>query len=144
MRHVIDPTRSYVAGRWVEGESTFSVENPADESVVAEVGATPLGEIERAVSEARRSFDEGEWADLSPAERAGRLHAFLDHVAETKDDLVHTMILEAGQPRGFAEGSQFDDGHGPGPARRSTSTCRCATRSRTRSPSTSSWRDGWH
>jgi len=109
---LIDPTRSYVAGRWVEGESTFSVENPADESVVAEVGATPLGEIERAVSEARRSFDEGEWADLSPAERAGRLHVFLDHVAETKEDLVHTMILEAGQPRGFAEGSQFAMGMG--------------------------------
>ena len=101
-----------MAGRWVEGESTFAVENPADESVVAEVGATPLGEIERAVAEARRSFDEGVWADLPAAERAGRLHRFLDHVAEAKEDLVHTMILEAGQPRGFAEGSQFTMGMG--------------------------------
>jgi acyl-CoA reductase-like NAD-dependent aldehyde dehydrogenase len=29
-----------------------------------------------------------------------------------KDDLVHTMVVEAGQPRGFAEGSQFTMGMG--------------------------------
>ncbi|MBV9951838.1 MAG: aldehyde dehydrogenase family protein [Acidimicrobiia bacterium] len=109
---LIDPGRSYVAGRWVEGEATFPVENPADESLVAEVSATPLAEIERAVTEARRSFDEGVWADLAPAERARRLHALLDHLTTMKDDLVHTMVREAGQPTGFAEGSQFTMGMG--------------------------------
>lgn len=110
MPNLIDPSRSYVAGRWVEGETAFAVENPADESTVADVAATPPAEIERAVIEARRSFDEGVWADLAPAARAARVHALLDHLATMKDDLVHTMVLEAGQPVGFAEGSQFGMG----------------------------------
>jgi acyl-CoA reductase-like NAD-dependent aldehyde dehydrogenase len=112
MANLIDPGRSYVAGRWVEGETTFAVENPADESVVAEVAATPLAEIERAVTEARRSFDDGVWADLAPAERAARVGALLDHLVTQKDDLVHTMVLEAGQPLSFADGSQFGMGMG--------------------------------
>ncbi len=109
---LIDPSRSYVAGRWVEGDAAFAVENPADESMVAEVSATPLAEVERAVGEARRAFDEGSWADLRPTERAERVHALLDHLTTMKDDLVHTMVLEAGQPLGFAEGSQFGMGMG--------------------------------
>lgn len=112
MGELIDPGRTYVAGDWVEGEATFPVENPADESVVAEVAATPPAEIERAVLEARRAFDEGVWSDLAATERAERIRAMLDHLAGRKDDLVHTMILEAGQPLGYAEGAQFTMGMG--------------------------------
>jgi acyl-CoA reductase-like NAD-dependent aldehyde dehydrogenase len=109
---LIDPGRSYVAGRWMDGEHGFTVENPADESVVAEVAATPLTEIERAIVEARRAFDDGVWAGLLPGERVRVVRALIEHLAGTKDDLVHTMILEAGQPRGFAEGAQFGMGLG--------------------------------
>src|SRR5262245_8312965 len=104
---LIDPTRSYVAGRWVEGDTTFPVENPADESIVADVAATPLAEIETAIVAGRHAFDEGVWAGLPATERASRVHALLDHLTGMKDDLVHSMVLEAGQPRGFAEGAQF-------------------------------------
>jgi acyl-CoA reductase-like NAD-dependent aldehyde dehydrogenase len=109
---LIDPGRSYVAGRWVDGDTTFAVENPADESTVADVPATPLAFMERAVVEARRAFDAGVWADLPATERARCVGALLDHLAGMKDDLVHTMVLEAGQPRGFAEGAQFTMGMG--------------------------------
>jgi acyl-CoA reductase-like NAD-dependent aldehyde dehydrogenase len=109
---LIDSGASYVAGRWVEGDTTFPVENPADESIVAEVSTTPPSEIERAIAEARRAFDDGVWADLPRAERAARVGALLDRLAGMKDDLVHTMILEAGQPRGFAEGAQLTMGMG--------------------------------
>jgi acyl-CoA reductase-like NAD-dependent aldehyde dehydrogenase len=109
---LIDSGASYVAGRWVEGDTTFPVENPADESIVADVSATPRPEIDRAIAEARRAFDDGVWADLPRAERAARVGALLDHLAGMKDDLVHTMVLEAGQPRGFAEGAQLTMGMG--------------------------------
>jgi len=107
---IIDGRRSYVAGGWVEGETSFAVENPADESVAGEAGATPLAEIERAVAEARRVFDEGTWSEQPARERAQRLHAFLDHIAAAKDDLVATLMAEAGQPQMFAEGTQFGSG----------------------------------
>jgi acyl-CoA reductase-like NAD-dependent aldehyde dehydrogenase len=107
---LIDIDRSFVAGQWVTGDSTFPVENPADESIVAEVSATPLAEIERAAVEAQRAFGAGVWSNLTPIERAARVSALLDHLATMKDDLVHTMVLEAGQPLGFADGSQFTMG----------------------------------
>jgi aldehyde dehydrogenase (NAD+) len=113
---LIDGRRSYVAGRWVEPETGFPVENPADETIVAEAGATPLPEVDRAIAEARRAFDGGTWADVPVAERALRVGAMLDHVEAQRDALVATMVAEAGQPRGFAEGTQYSMGLGLGRA----------------------------
>jgi acyl-CoA reductase-like NAD-dependent aldehyde dehydrogenase len=112
--NLIDGTRSYVAGRWVEGATAFDVESPADETVIAQAGATPPVEVERAVTEARRAFDDGVWADLPAAERAARVRAMLDHLAADGETLVATMMAEAGQPRGYAEGAQLTMGLGLG------------------------------
>ncbi|MBY8862850.1 aldehyde dehydrogenase family protein [Nocardia sp. CA2R105] len=107
---ILAERRSYVAGRWVTGETPFAVENPADESVVTELPATPMAEIERAVTEARRSFDSGVWAQATAAERARVLRIFLDRLEQDRDALVATMVAEAGQPLAFAERSQFLSG----------------------------------
>jgi aldehyde dehydrogenase (NAD+) len=108
---VVTPHRgSYVAGKWVEGDETLAVENPADESQVAVISAAPPAEIERAIAEARRSFDEGGWADAAPQERARALRAFLDHIEASRDWLVPAMVAEAGQPVFFAERTQFGSG----------------------------------
>ena len=92
------------------GDEVLSVLNPADESHVADVSVTPLGEIGRAVEEARRSFDEGVWSGVPARERGAILHSFLDHVEATRAQLVNTMVAEAGQPRRFAEMTQLDAG----------------------------------
>lgn len=110
MAKLIGSSKSFVAGEWVDGERSFPVENPADESTVAEVAETTVEGFERAITGARRSFDDGTWSDLRPRERADRVSALLDHLATERDDLVHTMVLEAGQPQRFAEGPQFDMG----------------------------------
>ncbi|MET8211456.1 aldehyde dehydrogenase family protein [Streptomyces sp. NPDC005373] len=110
MTDVITERRSYVAGKWVEGEERLVVENPADESHVTDVSVTPLPEIERAVVEARDSFDRGVWADVPAAERARILYAFLDHVEASRDALVATVVAEAGQPTAFAERAQLQGG----------------------------------
>jgi aldehyde dehydrogenase (NAD+) len=102
----IDGQRSYVAGRWVDAERSFEVENPADETCFAQAGVTPLPEVWRAIAEARRSFDEGVWADTPGPERAKTLHAFLDHVEAAQESLIETIMGEAGQPRMMAEGAQ--------------------------------------
>ncbi|GAA2445898.1 aldehyde dehydrogenase [Actinomadura vinacea] len=112
MEGILSERRSYVAGKWVEGDEAFAVENPADESTVTELSATPPAEIERAVVEARHSFDDGVWADAAPAERARVLRAFLDHVEASRAALVATMVAEAGQPPSFAERAQFLAGLG--------------------------------
>jgi aldehyde dehydrogenase (NAD+) len=53
---LISERRSYVAGRWIDGDEALPVENPADESHVADVAVTPLAEFRRAVAEARHAF----------------------------------------------------------------------------------------
>jgi aldehyde dehydrogenase (NAD+) len=107
---IISEQRSYIAGRWVTGDRALAVENPADETHVADVTVTPLTEIERSIAAARRCFDDGVWAGLPATERARVLHAVLDHVERTHDTLVPTLVAEAGQPTRFAEMSQFQSG----------------------------------
>src|SRR4051812_12654651 len=43
-------------------------------------------------------------------ERARMLHALIDHIASRKDELVATMMAEAGQLRMYADGAQFTSG----------------------------------
>jgi aldehyde dehydrogenase (NAD+) len=107
---LIEERRSYVAGRWVDGDEAIAVENPADESTVAEIGATPQLEFERAVTEARRAFDEGPWATTAPRERARRVGALVDHIEANGAALVETIVAEAGQPTMFAEHLQLGTG----------------------------------
>jgi acyl-CoA reductase-like NAD-dependent aldehyde dehydrogenase len=107
---ILAERRSYVAGTWVEGEEGLPVENPADETQVTEVAVTPLPEVERAVHEARRSFDEGAWADRPAPARAATLRTFLDYLEQSREPLVATMVAESGQPTMFAEMSQLTMG----------------------------------
>jgi len=104
---MIGERRTYIAGDWVEGDESLPVEDPADERRVGEVSVTPLAEMERAVVEARRSFDEGVWSDLPATERARALRVLIDHVESTGPELVPTLVAEAGQPSWFAEMSQL-------------------------------------
>ncbi|MEW2355731.1 aldehyde dehydrogenase family protein [Spirillospora sp. NPDC029432] len=110
MTSLLPQRGSYIAGKWTDGDDTFAVENPADESHVADVSTAPVAEIERAIAEARRGFDAGVWADTPPLERARVLRAFLDHIEGTRAALVATMVAEAGQPEVFAQHAQFGAG----------------------------------
>jgi acyl-CoA reductase-like NAD-dependent aldehyde dehydrogenase len=101
---------SYVAGRWIDGDEGFAVENPADETLVCELSTTPVEEIRRAVGAARRSFDGGEWADLTANDRAKVLHVCVDYLESVREPFIATMVAEAGQPRMFAEMAQFSAG----------------------------------
>ncbi len=110
MVEILAERRSYVAGHWVGGERHFVVENPADESIVTELGATPLDEVRHALASARQSFDEGVWADRRPQERADVLREFLRYVASYRAALVATLVAEAGQPVRFAQTAQVANG----------------------------------
>jgi acyl-CoA reductase-like NAD-dependent aldehyde dehydrogenase len=72
--------------------------------------STPIEEVRTAIAEARRSFDEGVWADQPRTERARVLHALLDHLESLHQPLVASMVAEAGQPPMFAERAQYAAG----------------------------------
>ncbi|RDH77169.1 aldehyde dehydrogenase family protein [Mycolicibacterium moriokaense] len=107
---ILSEQRTYVAGRWVTGDAVVSVENPADESHVADVTVTPPDEVEHAIVEARRSFDTGAWAELPVADRARILHGFVDAIEGSAESLVPTLVAEAGQSTRFADMTQLRAG----------------------------------
>jgi acyl-CoA reductase-like NAD-dependent aldehyde dehydrogenase len=102
MGNVLTSGQSYIAGRWITGDRELVVENPADESEAGRVTVTPLPEVAKAIVGARRSFDEGTWAQLTGVERAKVVNRFLDHIESMFEDLVPVIIAEAGQPIGYA------------------------------------------
>ncbi len=109
---ILAERRTFVGGTWVTGDEVLAVENPADETHVHDVTVTPLAEVERAIAEARRSFDQGTWADLAAADRARVLHEFVDYIEGSADTLVPTLVAEAGQPTRFADMTQLRAGIG--------------------------------
>lgn len=109
---ILDEHRTFVAGRWVTGQEVIGVENPADESHVHDLTVTPLAEVERAIAEARRSFDAGVWADRPVGERARTLHEFIEQVEANAATVVPTLVAEAGQPTRFADMTQMRAGVG--------------------------------
>ena len=107
---ILAERRTYVAGQWVTGDDVVGVENPADESHVADVTVTPHEHVEHAITEARRSFDTGSWADRPVAERARALGGFIDFIEGSAETLVPTLVAEAGQSTRFAEMTQLRAG----------------------------------
>jgi aldehyde dehydrogenase (NAD+) len=107
---ILAEQRTYIAGQWITGDDAVAVENPADESHVCDVTVTPTAEVERAIAEARRSFDSGLWANLPASDRARVLHAFVDFIEGSADTLVPTLVAEAGQSTRFAEMTQLRAG----------------------------------
>jgi acyl-CoA reductase-like NAD-dependent aldehyde dehydrogenase len=110
MIELIPARSSYVAARWADSDTTFRVENPADETTVCELASVSLADVRLAIAEARRTFDEGVWADRPAAERARVLRAFLEHLETMREPLVASMVAEAGQPARFADLTQFRAG----------------------------------
>ena len=56
----------YIDGAFVEGEgAAFIVENPSDETVVAEVRGASAAQFGHAIRAARTAFDDGRWSALT-------------------------------------------------------------------------------
>ncbi|MGH7313565.1 MAG: NAD-dependent succinate-semialdehyde dehydrogenase [Candidatus Rokuibacteriota bacterium] len=93
-----DVKRMYIDGEWVlaEGEATFDVLNPADQSVVARVANGAVPEIRRAVQAAQAAFRE--WSVLAPKDRGRILLTIQERMEGRRDELARLITLENGKP----------------------------------------------
>ncbi len=82
--------------------------DPATEEVIAEVPEGSVADVDRAVGAARRAFDSGPWARMTPRERSDLLVRFVAAVADRRDELVDLIVREAGSARPIAQALQFD------------------------------------
>ncbi|MCM3117273.1 aldehyde dehydrogenase family protein [Neobacillus sp. MER 74] len=100
----------YINGEYVPaiGGKTFSVVNPANEEVIAEVCEAQEEDINVAVAAARKAFDEGEWTKMDAAERSHLIYKFSDLLEENREELAQLESLDNGKPYTVALSDDVD------------------------------------
>jgi acyl-CoA reductase-like NAD-dependent aldehyde dehydrogenase len=99
-RTIDPPTRPWIDGDWadpVDGTSAPDI-TPRDGTAIAEVALGGARDAERAVAAARRAFDDGRWADRTPAQRKAVLLRLADLVRAHADELALLESLDVGHP----------------------------------------------
>jgi acyl-CoA reductase-like NAD-dependent aldehyde dehydrogenase len=96
--------RPFVGGDYVDSSGEERVEdiNPSDESCLCEFAAGNRADVDRAVSEARRRFEDGVWSCMSPMRRAEVLEKLAALLARNQEYLARLDSIEMGKPIAFA------------------------------------------
>ncbi|MEJ6561893.1 MAG: aldehyde dehydrogenase family protein [Akkermansiaceae bacterium] len=87
----------FIDGKWVKPAKRFKTINPATNDVIAEVGEASKKEVDLAVKAARKAY-EGEWGQLSGAERAKYLFRIARLIQERSRELAVTESIDGGKP----------------------------------------------
>ena len=95
---VSTPTRSVIDGVEVTDDPTFVDLDPATGAALADVGAASADTVARAVASARAAFDEGPWPKMAPKERARRLRALGDLIADDSATMAALESRDTGKP----------------------------------------------
>ena len=88
----------FIGGEWVDPTSkdTIDVTDSTNEEVFLSVAEAKDGDMDRAVTAARKAFDEGPWARLSHRERAESLRALASGLRDRGADLGQFWPRESG------------------------------------------------
>ena len=97
----------FIGGEWVKpsSDAEINVIDSTTEEVFFSVAEAQADDISRAVGAARAAFDQGPWASLSHAERAGYLRAIAAGLRERAADLSQVWPREAGALYSIATGA---------------------------------------
>ncbi|HWE67044.1 MAG TPA: aldehyde dehydrogenase family protein [Acidimicrobiales bacterium] len=104
----LPPSRLFIDGGWREasGDERDDVINPATEAVLATVGRATVADTDRALSAARRAFDQGPWGRFDGAERARHLRRFHSALAERAAAISALVVAEVGTTVAATRGHQ--------------------------------------
>lgn len=93
----------FIDGSWKEpaGSERFELISPVTEELTLSVPAGADGDMDAAVSAARRVFDQGEWPRLSPADRASYMLRIADEIDKRLDLFKRVWIAQVGAPSWF-------------------------------------------
>jgi aldehyde dehydrogenase (NAD+) len=96
-RSLVDTYATYIDGQWVEpGNGRYDDICPATEAVIADAPDPSLGQVESAITAARRAFDSGPWHAAGPEERARYLNQLGDALLKHADDFFALSQVEWG------------------------------------------------
>jgi aldehyde dehydrogenase (NAD+) len=94
MRHY----QLFIDGEFTDAVSgqTFESRNPSDGNVIATVAKGGREDVARAITAARRAFDEGPWPSMTPAERSAILLRLAAILQERQGELSELEAEDAG------------------------------------------------
>jgi acyl-CoA reductase-like NAD-dependent aldehyde dehydrogenase len=94
------PRGMLIGGEWAQAESgeTFATVNPATGAVLARVASGGPADVDRAVTAARRAFEEPSWADMNPHQRTLVLLRIADALEANAEELATLESLDGGIP----------------------------------------------
>ncbi|XP_057996846.1 aldehyde dehydrogenase family 2 member B7, mitochondrial-like isoform X2 [Hevea brasiliensis] len=96
----IEHNQLLIDGKFVDAASgkTFPTLDPRTGNVIAQVAEGDAEDINRAVSAARKAFDEGPWPRMTPYERSCILLRFADLVEKNMDKVSALETWDSGKP----------------------------------------------
>jgi aldehyde dehydrogenase (NAD+) len=102
-------SRMLIEGKLVdaEGGRTYDNINPATEEVIGPVADASVGDMDRAITAARRAFDDTAWS-TDRTFRAACLRQLHDALEKHKEDLRPQIVAEVGCPIGLTFAVQQD------------------------------------
>lgn len=97
---IVFPVKAVIDGKQIDSISgkTFASENPATGQKLSEVASCDARDVDLAVNAARRSFEDGRWSKMSPADRKKILSQFADLILAHGDELAVMESLDSGKP----------------------------------------------
>jgi 4-guanidinobutyraldehyde dehydrogenase/NAD-dependent aldehyde dehydrogenase len=92
--------QAWIDGRYVPAASgeTFDCISPIDGKLIGRVASTDSVDVDRAVTAARRAFENGSWAQRPPAARKKVLLRFAELILAHRDELALLETLDMGKP----------------------------------------------
>jgi acyl-CoA reductase-like NAD-dependent aldehyde dehydrogenase len=92
--------QAFIDGRYVDAASgaTFDSINPATGKLLAKIASCDQADVDRAVANARRAFDQGSWSRLAPRQRKQTLLRFADLIRKNAEELALLESLDMGKP----------------------------------------------
>ena len=92
--------RAFINGEYTDAVSgqTFECVSPVDGRLLAHVASCDAADAQRAVENARATFDSGVWAKAAPAKRKATLIRFAGLLREHAEELALLETLDMGKP----------------------------------------------
>jgi aldehyde dehydrogenase (NAD+) len=88
----------FINGEWKQAESgqTFDVTNPATGEVIATAAKGSKEDVDKAVKAAREAFENEEWREMKPKDRAVILNAIAQKITIHAEELVYLEVISSG------------------------------------------------
>ena len=94
----------FIGGQWCEPSSSgqLAVYSPSTEEAIATIPAVTAKDLDKAITAARKAFDDGPWPKMSATERSHYLLRAAEEVAKRDAVIASSFTAEVGGPGALA------------------------------------------